>query len=499
MISRVVAGIALLAAVGLAGAALNGPPPRPLLLTPAVAPVPALKCALLPSLRDQKPGNAAPLYRKAAQKLTELQPLLNDPGWQFAFKWLEMSPERQRARVQEARAYIEPIAPIYEAVETAARCEFCDWGLLEDFGKESFVVNFEDAQRVRNLTFFLQFRCRIALADDRPEDALRDARTVFTLAHHLNQAPTLIHALVATALGNIGAGMVEKILEHAQAPNMYWALADLPRPFIDLRRALDGDRLVFWSVFPGLSKSAADPNAGPLPAERVERFGEILNEQGFLRVDVPKDLLPPLVTRIPGVQRAVTRSSQTLGMYHFGQEIQRRHEGAKRALIAAGRPRDKVEKMPPLQVALLHAGLESERLLDEVRKWQSFPYWQAAPALADLRRREERSQTLLAEPPALPLARMMLPAISKTFFARARLERQFAAMQCVEAVRLYAATHDGRLPPALSAIKDVPIPRDPMTGGAFDYELLGDRATLCAEIMPGDYAPVVPRYELRLR
>ncbi len=305
--------------------------------------------------------------------------------------------------------------------------------------------------------------------------------------------------MVATAIANIGAGNVEKILEHPQAPNLYWALANLPRPFIDLGLALEGDKLAMWSGFPGLSTSATDPNAGPLPEDKVGQFGTILTERGLLNIDLPRDFLPPLVRQIPGLQQAVSRSSKSLGMYHFGQEIQRRHEGAKRTLIAACRPRDKVEQMPPLQVALLHAGLETERVVDEARKWQTFPYWQSAPALAELRRKLERSQSLLPDAPALPLGRMILPALSKTFYARARIERQLVALQCVEAVRLYAATHDGRLPPALSAIKDVPIPVDPMTGRAFDYELLGDRATLCAEILTGDFPQIVPRYEIRLR
>jgi hypothetical protein len=491
--------LAVLAASGLVGAAPTGTPPRPLTLTPAAAPVPALKCSLALPVFEQKPGNAAPLYRAAGQKLKELSPLLNDPGWQYPFKWMQLPIERQRARVKEARAYIEPIAPAYEAVETAARCEFCDWGVREELSNEPYKISYEDAQRVRGLAFFLEFRCCVALADDRPEDAVRDARTLLTLAHHLNQAPTLIHALVAAALGNIGAAMIEKIVEHPQAPNLYWALADLPRPFISLRPALEGDRLTMFSTFPGLAVAATDPNAGPLPPARVERFGEILTEQGFITLSLPRNALPPFVLRIPGAEKAVRRSSEWAGTLYFGEEVVRRHEAAKRALIATGRPRDKVEKMPPLQVALLHSGLEVERVLDEARKWQSFPYWQSAPALAELKRRLDRSQSLLPDAPALPLGRMLMPVLSKTTFARGRLERHLAALQCVEAIRLYAATHEGRLPPSLSAIKEVPIPIDPMTGRAFDYQQDADRATLCAEVLPIDYAPVVPRYEVRLR
>src|SRR5271166_5319324 len=35
-------------------------------------PVPALRCALLPELRDQVPGNAAPLYRKAGDLMEKI-------------------------------------------------------------------------------------------------------------------------------------------------------------------------------------------------------------------------------------------------------------------------------------------------------------------------------------------------------------------------------------------------------------------------------------------
>src|SRR5947209_6109085 len=70
MFRRTLAGcLAALVAVGLAGAS-PGPAARPVVLTPAAAPVPALKCALLPPLRERRPGNAAPLYRKAAQGFT---------------------------------------------------------------------------------------------------------------------------------------------------------------------------------------------------------------------------------------------------------------------------------------------------------------------------------------------------------------------------------------------------------------------------------------------
>src|SRR5262249_44669151 len=66
----------------------------------------------------------------------------------------------------------------------------------------------------------------------------------------------------------------------------------------------------------------------------------------------------------------------------------------------------------------------------------------------------------------------------RIYFARARTERKFAALRCLEAIRLYAVRHDGKLPMRLDQIKEVPVPVDPFTGKPFEYEATGDRATL---------------------
>lgn len=68
--------------------------------------------------------------------------------------------------------------------------------------------------------------------------------------------------------------------------------------------------------------------------------------------------------------------------------------------------------------------------------------------------------------------------------ARARLERKFALLRCVEALRMYAAENDGKLPAQLADIK-LPLPVDPFTGKAFLYQLDGRTATLRSTARPG--------------
>jgi hypothetical protein len=50
-------------------------------------------------------------------------------------------------------------------------------------------------------------------------------------------------------------------------------------------------------------------------------------------------------------------------------------------------------------------------------------------------------------------------------------------MKIIEAIRYYAAVHDGRPPDSLEAIKEVPVaPTDPMTGKPFGYKVEGRTA-----------------------
>jgi len=59
-----------------------------------------------------------------------------------------------------------------------------------------------------------------------------------------------------------------------------------------------------------------------------------------------------------------------------------------------------------------------------------------------------------------------------------RLDRRVAAVRVVEAIRLYAASHDGKLPEELSQITEVPLPEDPATGKPFEYRRDGAASVL---------------------
>ena len=86
----------------------------------------------------------------------------------------------------------------------------------------------------------------------------------------------------------------------------------------------------------------------------------------------------------------------------------------------------------------------------------------------------------------------------KVYLLMNRLDRHVAALQCVEAIRLYAGSHDGTFPGKLLDVKAVDIPADPVTTKPFSYNLSGSAAILespDSKDLEGKYAI---RYKLHL-
>jgi hypothetical protein len=460
----------------LAGAAAADEPavrPAPFVLRPAAAPSPALKYTLLPDVRDMAPGNAAERYRKAIQIMKqdgaparEWYPRLD--------QWMQ-EPMKDLARDDEARAFLKTFETTFKELDAAARCESCDWGLTEKVRAQGITTLLPDVQHCREFAALLQLKIRMAAAEGRFDDAVHSLQTGYALSRHVADAPSLICALVGMAITNIMTPRLEEVLQQPGAPNLYWALTDLPQPFIDLRKPMQGERLMAYGTFPGMAGCAADPNAGPWDEKQVGVAVERLRQLG----DEQNDMLR-------------LRDQALLAL-----RLAQRHEAAKQQLIAQGRPKEKVDAMPHVQVGLLVAFQQYEQRIDEVVKCQNLPAWESRPRLeeADRRRAELADQK---DGPAVPIAKLLSPAFRKIFNARVRTDRRLAALRCVEAVRLYAAGHDGKFPSALSEIKEVPIPMDPYTGKDFLYTAERDRAVLSSTPTTGEPPASynTPAYEL---
>ena len=77
-----------------------------------------------------------------------------------------------------------------------------------------------------------------------------------------------------------------------------------------------------------------------------------------------------------------------------------------------------------------------------------------------------------------------------------RLDSHVSALQCIEALRHYAAAHDGKLPTQLSEITEVQAPDDPTSEKPFGYRSEGSGAVLEVPVPKGGTARDATRYEI---
>jgi hypothetical protein len=439
-------------------------------LQPAAAPVPALKYQLLPELRDQKPGNAVLLYYRA-----------------FSPEWMTWRREQQKqidAWTDDMRKvpgkelrWVLTSAQLKE-IDLGARRAYADWELAERARAEGIGLLLPDMQGFRQLAVLLAMRARLEMADGHLDQAAHTLQTGLALGRHIGEGPTLIQSLVGAAVTNLMLIQVEEMIQTPKAPNLYWALTQLPAPFIDLRKPYQGERLMVDNLFPGMREMLADPRTKPLSEAQVHE----------------------LVDRLAGALQGLGLTSEhyrwqgRIGLAALAAQI---YPQAKRFLLSQGRAAKDVEAMPVIQAALLYEIHNYDRHLDNSIKWAGLPYWQARAGM-DQAERELRQAKAAGPGNGTFLATLLVPAAVRVQQASARTDRRIAALRCIEALRLHVAARDGKLPGRLGDIQEVPVPSDPMTGRPFTYTVDGNRAVLYAPPPDGEKAGPhnTLRYEL---
>jgi hypothetical protein len=440
-----------------------------LTIGPAAAPKPALKYKLLPPVEEMAPGNAIQSYYRAFS-----------PEWFTNARKPEVYEKVEKAlktplkeMPQKELAWVLESAQLRE-VDLGARRAYCDWDFTERIKKEGWGMLLPDVQSFRQFATLLACRARLEMAGGHYDKAARSFATGMTLGKHAADAPTLINALVGVAICQVMLQQVEEWIQTPGSPNLYWALAELPQPYISLRRGLQAEQVFLEAAIPMLKDLAT----ARLGSEQARVLGEqVVRAQHSLE----------------GGSRAPTVGDQAIAT----MLAVKLYPEAKRALIAEGRTQADVESMPVIQVVLIHALEQYQQLRDDLVKWASLPYWQAYRGVEQANQQIRKAKENLQGVPFTSV----LPALSKVTAATARLDRRIAALRCIEAIRLHAAAHGGQLPATLADITEVPVPIDPTTGQAFHYQLDGGKAVLEGGLLPGfeNIPSYTLRYELTLK
>ena len=429
-------------------------------ITPMSPPRPAMKYRLLPSSLDTVGGNAVQLYMIGAT-----QAPTDDEFNSQIDSWLSMEMSKLPRQQIDERLSTIPIGYVFKNFDAAARHEQCVWE--NHYKSQGFDALLPHLRGMRDGSKIIALKARLQLADGDYPAALHTLQTGFATARHLTPQSVLIQQLVAAAIARRMLDDVNDWVGSSNAPNLYWALSELPHPYLDTRETFDQERCGLIFSFPPLR----DLEKGIT----VEQWNEVMEK------------LPRMLQWDDG--RSEIRKAAQLGPAVLAIRL---YPLAKKYYINRGMAQAKVEAMPVHQILAKYLVESFQEETDEVLKWQSLPYWQAQE---QMRAAEEAAKTAQAKGEAGPLG-WMVPSVSNARLNLVLVDRHIASLQCVEGIRAYAAIHNGNLPDSLTDLVETPAPLDPVTGQPFGYEVKANVAVLTAPIPLGGRPEQGWRFEI---
>jgi hypothetical protein len=436
------------------------------------APKPALKYQLLPELHELNAGNAAHNYLKCfmeQRKFFYSKEAVADRIRYQTMPLVELPLDKLRDYGRNA----------LRQADWAARLDTNDWQDLKQVQDGDLEQVPPGTGPLQVLAAALQVRFRAEVAGRRFDDAIRTAKTMFALSRHLGEHPSEVANLVGLWTAHLGLNTLAEMVQQPGCPNLYWALMDLPCPLVDLRKGVHGQRTLLAAELRVLRDDA------PMTEAEIDKFVDrYCSLRSFARAQAGE---------APRNQRAALYAS-----VKDAEQV----SAARRRLVEAGCSEALVNRFPPLQIILLNEKRVYEIERDERMKLLALPLWQidslvnppspptplpqrlssplAAPSrsggaglsspLAAASGERGRGEGVVRSADGLFMDR--LPDIIQLRRTQGQLEQQIALLRHVEALRVFAAEHDGKLPRQLADIT-VPLPLDPVTGKPFAYTLEG--------------------------
>lgn len=422
-------------------------------LNPVAPPIPALKYKLLTDPLDRRPGDGVVFYMRAA--LLDSTELNDQVDKAMDARDVEDDEQFKSLASEVFDVSNNSIAPL---LKMGGEREGCDWNPgIDEQGVFALLPELNNLREVANL---LGVRASYQMRQGHIDDALATLRTNFEFGQKIGQSPVLVSALVAEGIHAIANDRLAELMTRPDSPNLYWALASLPRPLLPIRRSIEGGSVELPAMIPELAKARSQELSPQQWRDIMNRLVQIHNQLPHEGNNV-NNKLPDEPS--------------------FDEQMKDGGAGAK-VLPAARQHYAQTRKLPPAKVAdqdpakivAIYYYDQYREISDDICKTLEMPYPQM---IASLDTADKKLKQMKQETPGNPLLEHVPPA-AKAVMAFVRVDRTIAALTAVEAIRSYAAAHDGKLPTRLQDLTDTPVPLNPRSGQAFEYRVEKDSATL---------------------
>ena len=410
--------------------------------TAASEPVPALKYQFWPARSALKRGSAQQHFFRA------LTLLLSQP--QEHRKQLDAFSvtDGEDPDISKIRSFVETQTAVLSELHTMAMSEVVDMDHhIRDLGGiELYSFLLPEVQEARTLARLLRLRAIEQLDRRDFEGAVSTISDGYRLSSLISTGETLIEQLVAIAIASIMEDTVDRAIQTPGCPNLYWALASLPRPISKIRDSVQFEMHFLTRLFPLLAD-----------AEHANYPEEVWRKKWV-------DSLEPLgnLTRDSSNTVPLALAMATVGFV----------EPARQRLLASGYSAETLANMPPTQIVIIDTARELRRVSDESVKAYLLPIEMRKPLMVA---RDKRFQQWVQEERwssgGAMVASVFFPAIFQVHEAEVRKLMTQQRLMTVEALRMHAATHEGKLPESLDQLDPVPAMPDPYTGKQFGYRV----------------------------
>ena len=357
--------------------------------------------------------------------------------------------------MEDAKKFVSGYSPIYRRLETASKCDHCDFDHKIRNNRDFIALLLPEVQEMRGLARWLAVKAKIEIYEGRFDDAVKTIRLGLEMSNHMVEEPILVTQLVGIAIRSIMFSCLIELAQEPNAPNLYWALTDIDSLTPAYKGAIECEMNIIPWMMPTFGKAVNDTE------KMTDNDWRMMNDE-FSKI------VPYITDSFGNINSdGFAIANIAISLTAYPNAVQR--------LLEQGITREEIDAMPVATVIGKYSVARFKTQRDEVLKQANLPIWQT----------EAPSDTPFIDGRVTPtdiLVSLLFPAVNAAKGAYARTDFSLDAMRITEAIRDYAADHDGKLPEKLSDITSLPIPPiSPFSGTPYSYKIQDGAAVIESE------------------
>lgn len=411
---------------------------------PAGEPVPALKYRLYPAKWELTSGSALMHYNRAVISFLRLP---NDERRKLqSEEWTSGTGEGSKPTAEELRKQVEALKFVFQEIHELALSENFQWDhhFRNMTGLKIYMYRLNDVQEIRSLARLLQVKIRHQLLQGDHDGAISSITDGIRLAEFVGQGETLIQKLVGIGIQSMMQRSLMNVIETPGCPNLYWAIATIPRPLSRVSESVSWELDNITRVLPVLAEAET---AVWTADQAAEKWKSMVNDLTVLSNE-NSSMVARTTIAIVGVSQA---------------------DQAKQYLLSQGFLKERVDAMPGSQAVLAMTAWELRKIGHDLGKAYLLPPVERRRLAAEESERHDafinknRGGSLSAI-----IGGLLFPAVRQAAEAEVRREMGYQRLMTLEAIRMHVDV-TGELPKQLEDLKDAPAFPDPYTGLPFGY------------------------------